>query len=299
MKEQLLKYIFCFCVALVLYQTSMADTNNFLTLPDDNILYYDDQGHGDPIIFIPGWTATHHFFDKQIAYFKQNYRVIAIDPRGQGLSSAGLLNNDYTQHGKDLDALIKALKLKNVTLVSWSWGCYDAYAYVRQYDTNNIKAFVCVDAAPKAYGEKEDWQATLSQVDIASIIQQVQHDRSRFVTAWIPSMLEAPLSKEQLTLFSHEVMRTPPYVSLLLMFDALNSDYSPEAILLDKNKIPVLDFVSLASKEKATIWLNKNASHAKIVYMGKHMLFWDHATEFNQILDEFIKNKNTLDQANT
>jgi pimeloyl-ACP methyl ester carboxylesterase len=81
------------------------------------MLYYEDQGHGQPIIFIPGWTGTHLFFEKQTSYFSQQYRVITFDPRGQGLSPSTLTHNTYEQHGKDLDDLIKKLKLKEVILV--------------------------------------------------------------------------------------------------------------------------------------------------------------------------------------
>ena len=290
MKFSIKKVLLVICGVLLLSPVVFAESSPFLTLSDNTSLYYEEAGNGQPIIFIPGWTATHHFFSHQISYFSSKYRVITFDPRGQGLSPATLNNNDYLQHGKDLASLINQLKLKNVVLVSWSWGCYDAYAYVRQYGVNNIKAFVCIDAAPKAFGPEGQWRASVNQSDIGGIIQQMENNRYGFTSAWVQSMLEKPLDDTKRTLIVDEVLRTPTYVALLLMFDALNSDYGPEAKLLDQSHVPTLEIISEAMANDAKAWLKNNSPHAQVEVMGKHMMFWEHADKFNPILENFLEN---------
>lgn len=129
MKKNLLKISLLLLIWLSLFQSLKAD--DFITLPDGNTLYYEDQGHGQPIVFITGWTGTHLFFEKQMPYFSQHYRVITFDPRGQGLSPSTLSHNTYEQHGKDLHDLIEKLQLKDVILVGWSFGCRDADDFLK------------------------------------------------------------------------------------------------------------------------------------------------------------------------
>ncbi len=57
------------------------------------------------------------FFSHQLRYFSKSYRVINFDPRSQGRSSRTLQNNNYTQHGKDLQAIMQELGLSDVVLV--------------------------------------------------------------------------------------------------------------------------------------------------------------------------------------
>ena len=50
-------------------------------------LHYLEMGEGKPLVFIPGLTFAGEIFKAQLEYFSRQYRVIAIDPRGQGLSA--------------------------------------------------------------------------------------------------------------------------------------------------------------------------------------------------------------------
>jgi hypothetical protein len=92
-------------------------------------LYYEEKGEGQPLIFIPGWTFTTELFSHQLEYFSKGYRAIVIDPRSQGRSSKPLHGNDYATHGADLARLVRALDLKDIVLVGWSFGCLQSWAY--------------------------------------------------------------------------------------------------------------------------------------------------------------------------
>ena len=74
-------------------------------------IYYEDQGTGSPIVFVPGFTFTTALFDHQIAHFSKAHRVIVIDPRSHGRSSITLHGNNYATHGTDLAKIVKALDL--------------------------------------------------------------------------------------------------------------------------------------------------------------------------------------------
>lgn len=72
------------------------------------------------MVFIPGLTFSGEIFKNQLEYFSSEYRVIAIDPRGQGYSAKTVDGNDYLTHGRDVAGLIDALGLEDIVLIGWS-----------------------------------------------------------------------------------------------------------------------------------------------------------------------------------
>jgi pimeloyl-ACP methyl ester carboxylesterase len=56
---------------------------------DDAEIFYTDEGTGDPVLLLHGWSCDSHDWSFQIpALLEAGYRVIALDHRGHGRSSA-------------------------------------------------------------------------------------------------------------------------------------------------------------------------------------------------------------------
>ncbi len=282
-----MRYLIYILTLLMMSATTYAN-GNYVQTKDDARLYYEESGSGQTIIFVPGWTFPHDVFDRQISYFSKHYHVVAVDPRSQGLSPVTLENNNYDQHGKDLANLIDKLQLKHVILVGWSAGCFDAYAYVRVKGAGNLKAFVCIDAQPRGAGS-DSWKAPSSVNNGADVMRALEQDRYQFTRKFAQAMVDHTLSPHELDWIVNQSLRTPTFVALLLLYDAVNADYQPEAILLDKSGVSTLNVITKPMGKNATAWLNANAPHSKIViFGGKHMMFWEHADEFNKILNNFL-----------
>lgn len=265
---------------------------HYVKISDDVNMFYQESGEGKTVLFIPGWTMSSDVFKSQIDYFSKKYRVIVIDPRSQGRSNITLENNNYVQHGIDLANFIDKLHLKNITLIGWSWGCYDAYAYIRLKGTDNIKAFACIDVSPKSSGTKNEWAYVNYDEWGKKFIQPTMYHRYEFAKTWAQAMVERPLQPNEVDWIVSQSMRTPTYAALELALDAIYSDYRQEVILLDQHHVPNLNFVSQIAYPNAKLWLEKNAPHSEIKTMGKHMMFWEYPDQFNHLLDEFL-NKQT------
>lgn len=279
-----------FILLMLFISVALANTSNYVSISENTSLYYEESGKGQPIIFIPGWTGTHLFFEKQMPYFAKNYHAITFDPRSQGLSSVTLDHNTYEQHGKDLSNLIEYLKLKNVILVGWSFGCRDAYAYVRAYGTQNIKAFVCIDNSPKGVGKSNEWHSRGAAEGREYAVSSIEHDRYAFTQQLAQSMMDRKLTPTETQTWIDQMLHTPSYAALLLLGDANLTDYTKEAELLDNKGIPVLNIVSKALAPMATDWLKVHAPHSVLVSTwNKHMMFWEHSDEFNPMLADFLK----------
>ena len=85
-------------------------------------IYYEEYGKGEPLLIIHGCGADIKSMEYQIDYFKDKYRVIAADSRGQGKSELKTDSLTYTQIAKDWEGLVKHLQLDSINILGWSDG---------------------------------------------------------------------------------------------------------------------------------------------------------------------------------
>lgn len=87
-------------------------------------LYYEETGVGQPLIFLHGNGENLHLFDASIAFFKDKYRVIAIDSRGHGKSPWGKEDGPLSipLMAEDIYRFIIEKDLHDVNLVGFSDG---------------------------------------------------------------------------------------------------------------------------------------------------------------------------------
>jgi non-heme chloroperoxidase len=268
-----------------------AYAGGYVRVSPDLEIYYEEAGSGAPIVFIPGWTATTEYMRQQIDHFSERYRAIVYDPRSQGRSSKTLENNNYTQHGADLRALMEALGLEDVVLVGHSTGCKDAYAYFRAYGTDNVKAFVCIDEPPKPIIESEgDWGSIKAPADLRAEHDSIIYDRLIWAHDFQQSMVTRPLTEEENNWLVDVSMKTPTYVAISLFFDAAMADYTAEAKMID-GTIPVLNVLSDLEgwSEQGTAWLAENAPNSEVEVFGLHLMFWEFPDRFNAVIDAFLE----------
>jgi non-heme chloroperoxidase len=272
------------------YLTTAFAGKSIRVSPDLEI-YYDEAGTGRPLIFVTGWTGTGEFFmPYQLSHFSQKYRTIAYDPRGQGRSSKTLDGNTYVQHGKDLRALMDALKLKDAVVVGWSNGCDDVYGYFRSYAADNISAFVCIDEMPRQIAaQKGDWADFKDVSEIAEFVNATIYDRRALVNQFVPTMMQRKMTADEIAWAVDQTQKTPDYVAVLLQVDSIFADYTEEVKKID-GKIPVLYFLSEENANSGKAWLAKNTPHAETFVIANHMMFREYPDQFNAALDAFLAN---------
>jgi non-heme chloroperoxidase len=259
-------------------------------------IYVEDSGAGSPIVFIPGWTFTTELFAHQMAHFSKTQRAIALDPRSHGRSTVTLQGNNYTTHGADLAKIIDALELEEVILVGWSFGCLNLWEYVRQQGTDKIKAVICIDLSPKPLSVKEgDWvEGPLDDIGGAynAYVQSPQGQRD-FVTYYATQvMVQRELKADELAWIVEQSLKTPYYVASNLFASGMFSSYMEEAKQIDET-LPALYVIAEHWAETAVPFVQKHLPKTKTEVLGGHMMFWEHAQKFNQILDEFIGSLST------
>ena len=260
-------------------------------------MHYQTAGSGPiTLLLVPGWTMSGEVYERQLAHYRhsENYTVYAIDPIGQGHSSKPVNGYSYTQRGKDLEAFVDKLKLKNIVLAGWSYGSLDVLSYVQQYGTSKLKGPVIIDGPPKAVGDdntKEWVWYSRSDADGSrqSYTMGALDNRLKFTTDFVKWMLESPTDKA-VKHFVDISLQTSDTVAALTNESGAYADYT--ATLSELNgHLPLLFVARDEWKTTTQTWATAHAPDAKIVAMGKHLMFWEKADAFNAELDTFLKDQ--------
>jgi non-heme chloroperoxidase len=108
---------------------------------------------GPPILFIHGWSQCHLAWSRQYeSALADEFRLVAYDLRGHGMSEAPLAPEHYTDAGlwaDDVAAIIDELGLDGVVLVGWSYGSFVICDYVRAHGQERIASVNFVEGAVK------------------------------------------------------------------------------------------------------------------------------------------------------
>jgi non-heme chloroperoxidase len=108
---------------------------------------------GAPIVFVHGLSQSHLCWDKQIeSALRDEFRLVAFDLRGHGMSEAPLEPEHYTDArlwADDLAAVVDELRLERPVLVGWSYGSIVICDYVRVYGQERVGAIDFVGGVVK------------------------------------------------------------------------------------------------------------------------------------------------------
>jgi non-heme chloroperoxidase len=108
---------------------------------------------GPPILFIHGWSQNHLCWRKQVeGPLADEFRLVAYDLRGHGMSEAPLETERYTDAAlwaDDVAAIIDEVGLDRLVLVGWSYGAFVICDYIRKYGQDRIAAIEFAEGTVK------------------------------------------------------------------------------------------------------------------------------------------------------
>jgi len=99
------------------------------------------------LVFLPGLTADHRLFDRQVPHFEGRLNVMTWDAPGHAASRPFVLSFNLFDKAKWLDAIFEKENIKHPVIVGQSMGGYVAQAYVQLYP-EKLCGFVSIDSAP-------------------------------------------------------------------------------------------------------------------------------------------------------
>ena len=115
--------------------------SRYIKIYESHMHYIDTLGEKPIVLFVHGQPTWSYMWRKVIPHLEENFRVIAVDLIGYGLSGKPIIEYTPKDQISYLTRFIQNLDLKNVSLVMHDWGSYIGLGYARE-KPNNIEALI-------------------------------------------------------------------------------------------------------------------------------------------------------------
>ncbi len=246
-------------------------------------MYYEIVGQGTPIVWLHGFTLDRRMWHRQVKYFSPNYRTIAYDSRGHGLSDCPPSGYARADRIIDLFQLVRSLKLGPFHLVGLSMGGATALGYAIDYP-DDLLSLTLVDSAAGGFRPPSKYR-DLREVAVDKGVDEAKR-------RWMKSTLFYFLNQnDQLKAELVEMMKGH---CGQLWLDPKRGKYKDrdDVSLSTKIKIPTMIFVGEKDRYFLPLakTLHKNIANSELdVVAGVgHMLNMEAPQRFNLRLEQFL-----------
>lgn len=224
----------------------------------DISLYYREKGNKEPFILLHGNGEDGSYFENQIDYFSDKYRVIALDTRGHGKSPRGNAPFTIEQFSRDLYDFMTGLEISNAIILGFSDGANIAMKFAIKHP-NMVKALILNGGNLNPKGVKRTTQIP---------IEMGYRIASRFAS----KSPDAKRNAEMLGLMVNEPNISPAELSKIT---------APTLVICGKR-----DMI----KKSHTKEIAANILSAKLsIIKGNHFIANKRAAAFNKEVEDFLK----------
>lgn len=109
------------------------------------------------LVFLPGLTADHRLFDKQVEYFAGKANVLVWDPPSHGVSRPFALDWTLDDKARWLREIFDAEGVESPVLVGQSMGGYLSQVFTELYP-GHAAGFVSIDSCPLQRSYYAGWE---------------------------------------------------------------------------------------------------------------------------------------------
>lgn len=136
-----------------------AMTGKAFNTPSGAIRYWvwDVPGERPWLVFLPGLSADHRLFEKQIEEFKADYNLLVWDAPGHGSSRPFRLDFPLADKAEWLHSIMACEGISRPVIVGQSMGGYVAQALMEKYP-DCPAGFVSIDSAPLKRKYMKKWE---------------------------------------------------------------------------------------------------------------------------------------------
>ncbi|WKZ48796.1 MAG: alpha/beta hydrolase [Anaerolineales bacterium] len=250
-------------------------------------LYYEIDGKGPTIVFLPGFTLDTRMWDDQFEYFAKRFQVVRYDLRGFGKSSVP--TTDEYSHVEDLKALLDYLKIEHAYVVGLSKGGAVALDFTLTYP-KMVDALVLIDSVLHGF----DWSAEGEARDGLVWEEAAKGGIPAAKRSWLTHPLFTPAQRQPAV-----AARLAQIIDEYSGWHFVNHNHEhnlrpPAAKRLHEIAIPTLAIVGqldLPDFLNITDLIAREAPHVKKITIPNvgHMANMEAPEEVNRAIDEFLK----------
>lgn len=276
---------------------------NFFTTSDGAHIYFEDRGSGLPIVMVPGFLCTTKFFEKNAEVLSKEFRVITMDPRGQGNSSKTTSGNTIKRNAQDIRELIDHLELEHVVLLGWSLAASIVVSYAADFMQYKLNGLVTIDGSLFPFSDAQWNHHRGRNYDLQNWFDTylpLYYDQKVFYDKFISRIACADgMDDATRKWIEEECRKTMPWTALELHYDfcltdnvsSLSKITVPYAVFGAESPSYGLDMVEkFAGEVKGYREVNK-------FYNSGHLMFLYEAEKFNACLARFVRKADELTNA--
>ncbi|WP_159520497.1 alpha/beta fold hydrolase [Sunxiuqinia indica] len=289
MKQKLKIYLgwVLIIIGLIFLATKLKAQSNYpqmVASKDGTQISYEVYGTGEPtLVFVHGWSCDARYWQKQIAEFSRNNRIILIDLAGHGHS--GMTREKYTMKafGEDVQAVVEATESKNVLLIGHSFGG-TVIAEAARLMPKKVRGLIGVDTF-------ENIEYPLSREELNGMLQPFSEDFQAGTRQFVQQMLLPDKDTLRRNWIIADMSAAPPSVAVNAMKDYLTQSVTGEAAqIFEDIHLPVWVV-------KGDLWpvdYEANRRHMQSyevieIENADHFLMLNRPDEFNQALKQAIE----------
>jgi len=233
-------------------------------------------GQAPVLAFVPGWSMPASIWDAQFAGLSTRYRVVAMDPRGQGRSDVPAAGYTVERRARDIAEFLQ--RYPRVVLIGWSLGALEVLHYVHEHGEAKVAGMILVDSS---VGE-------LPKPPEGGFTDRLAQDRQKSLENFVHAIFRTKRPPEQYRNLLQGALRIPLQASIdLLSYPQPREHWRDIAWAFGK---PLLYVVTPQFAAQAgNLQKNRVGTRIEVFEQAGHALFVDEPQRFNRLVDDFAR----------
>lgn len=227
------------------------------------------------IALIPGWCMPAWLWQPQIDALSRHYRVIALDPRGQGESDVPATGYNFERRATDIAEFLQAEN--HVVLVGWSLGALEALEYAHRFGEDKLAAMVLVDSS-------------VGELPVpppgGTFLESLRQNRDQVLDEFVRDMYGKPRPASETVRLLNDVKRISLENSIALLSSGIPREHWKACAHAFRK--PLMYVVTPQFEEQArNLEINRPGTRIELFSDAGHALFVDEPARFNAQLLSF------------
>ncbi len=260
-----------------------ASMDRYFQTSDGLRLHYLEAGSGErTLLFVPGWLMPAAVFEAQMAGLSGEFRVIAFDPRSQGLSQVYQGSHRPEIRLRDMDELLVAAGVGDFILAGWSLGVLETLDFIEQFRPARLRGLILIDNSI-GEGNPPPSRPSRRQDHLTDPLRRVP-----YLTGFCDSIFHQPLPPALRQAVLASALGVPPKAAMELIAQPYPRTYWRD--IVSRQVVPVLYAVTPLLREQAAALSRKRGpdlAEIKLFENVGHALFFDAADDFNTLVRDF------------
>jgi microsomal epoxide hydrolase len=282
------KSVIALAASLVLNMTPLClaasePSEHVFKTSDRVTLHYKKAGEASrTLVFVPGWLMPGDVFRHQMTALSDHYRVVVLDPRGQGKSQVKVRDMSAQRRADDVRELVRHLKLQDYVLVGWSLGVMEILETITRHPMPGLKGLVLIDNSIGMGPPPPQMQPGRRPA------RPVKPEAFRhYVGEFSKAIFKRPPEDGLIDIVQRSATQLAPSVAWRLLDKPHHRDYYKQAVLA--TSVPLWYAITPRYRVQADELMQLRPEASVTVFEDAgHALFVDSAGAFNAALLDFL-----------